>query len=247
MSSIPRYYCPHPETGIFEEGEAHHCRNVLRQRVGEAVTVFDGRGCRWDARLVRVAKNEVAFEQISAPRMAPAPSVELSLAQAIAKPRAMDWILTKAVELGVAIVAPLVTQRTVAEPPAERAAARHAKWQQLLVEAAKQSGQDRLPELLPAQSLEAFLARPAAANSIRLVGALEADARPLREALAGSRTARRVSHVTWMVGPEGDFASQELAAAKSAGFVPVSLGPLVLRCETAAVFGLVAAQYEFQT
>ena len=161
-----------------------------------------------------------------------------ALAQAIPKGKTMDLIVQKAVELGAACIQPLVTRHTVVHPSEGKG----GKWQRVALEACKQCGQDHLPVVPAAMNFDPWLARADRAG-LCLFGSLAPGARPLREVLR--ETPQAPARITVLVGPEGDFAPEETAAALAAGFTPVTLGPIVLRVETAALFCLSAVRYEF--
>ena len=152
----------------------------------------------------------------------------------------MDLIVQKAVELGVASIQPLVTRHTVVQVEDDDASRKSGKWQRVALEACKQCGQDLLPELLPVRGFGDWL--PDAAGDLKIIASLFPGARPLREILRNAESPRRV---TLLVGPEGDFSAIEVAAAVESGFLPASLGPIVLRAETAAFFGISAVRCEY--
>lgn len=240
---MSRFFLPAEAWGgeaQLEGDEARHLGQVLRGRPGDRVTVFDGGGRRAEAEVLEVGRGRVRLRLGEACR-APVPGPAVTLAQAVPKGKTMDLIVQKAVELGVERIQPLVTRHTVARPAAGKA----AKWQRVALEACKQCGQDRLPAVAEPAVVGGWLAALGGGvpdGELRLVASLEAGARPLREVL---RAARAVARVVVLVGPEGDLAAEECGAARAAGFLPVSLGPIVLRVETACLFCLAAIRYEF--
>jgi 16S rRNA (uracil1498-N3)-methyltransferase len=222
--------------------EGRHLARVMRAEPGDRVAVFDGRGRSAVARVLEVNRATVRLE-LGEPGIAPEPQPVVTLAQAIPKGRTMDALVQKAVELGVAAIQPLVTRRTVARPDGPAAA---RKWRRVALEACKQCGQDWLPTLNEPVGLETWLdSLPGQGNDdeLRLIASLAEGARPMRELL---RETARPARVVILVGPEGDFAHEETARALDAGFSPLSLGPLVLRVETASVCCLAGIRYEFQ-
>jgi 16S rRNA (uracil1498-N3)-methyltransferase len=156
------------------------------------------------------------------------------------KGKAMDFLVQKATELGMACLSPLVTERAVVRVTSEEAESRVADWIRTAVEACKQCGNPWLPSMEPPSTLSAFLGRRGA--GLLLVASLRGDARPVRAVLGGESAP--VDGVTLVLGPEGDFAPDEEEALRAAGAQPISLGPLVLRAETAAIAGLAVIQYE---
>ena len=152
----------------------------------------------------------------------------------------MDLIVQKAVELGVASIQPIITRRTVVQVEADDADRKSSKWQRVALEACKQCGQDLLPAVEPAKTFSDWL--PTAGESLKVIASLFSGARPLREIL---RSDEVPTEMAWLVGPEGDFTEDEGEAAIAAGFLPASLGEIVLRAETAAFFAISAVRYEY--
>lgn len=219
--------------------EAKHAGQVLRLRTGDRITVFDGRGRSAAAEVGDVSKSEIGLtlgEIVLRPTLQP----EICLAQAVPKGKTMDLVVQKAVELGVTSIQPLITRHTVVQVDGDDAARKSAKWQRVALEACKQCGQDLLPEVLPVRDFGDWL--PEAAGDLMVMASLFPGARPLREILRGVGEVRQV---VLLVGPEGDFSAAEGAAAVEQGFLPASLGSIVLRAETAAFFGISAIRYEF--
>ncbi|MGC4016693.1 MAG: 16S rRNA (uracil(1498)-N(3))-methyltransferase [Luteolibacter sp.] len=215
--------------------EAKHLSQVMRIRAGETVTVFDGAGRRAEAAVREVVRDRVKLslaESRTLPRMQPA----MVLAIAIPKGKTMDLVVQKAVELGVAVIQPLVTRRTIVQPGDGKA----DKWRRVALEACKQCGSDFLPEVAEPLEFPAWLDSTSA--GLRLIASLAPGAKPMREVV---RIAEKTSSATVLVGPEGDFTPEETSTALLSGFLPVTLGPTVLRTETAALFALSALRYEF--
>jgi len=218
-------------------GEARHLSQVLRVRCGETITVFDGCGRRAEAEVIEVARERIAL-RLGTVSVAPAPQPAITLVQAIPKGKTMDLIVQKAVELGVASIQPLVTRHTVAQPGDGKS----DKWRRTAMEACKQCGQDTLPHIAEPLAFEPWLGSQTAAPGLRLIASLAPGARPLREVL---HDFPGCTAAIPLVGPEGDFSAAETAAALAAGFLPVSLGAIVLRVETATLFCLSALRYQF--
>ncbi len=232
------------DTITLRDAEAHHLAHVLRARVGDAVSVFDGQG-REAVALVADARAGAPIILHVCRRGEPAAraSVPATLIQALPKGSRMDWIVEKATELGAARIVPILTERCVTRPDADRAERRQERWQRIATESAKQCGTNWIPEIAPVCSLDAAL-RSLTPGSLLIVGALVPDARPIRAVLESASGQPPVS-IALLVGPEGDLTSGELALAVAAGAEPVSFGPRVLRSETAAVFALSAVSYAF--
>ena len=159
----------------------------------------------------------------------------------------MDLIVQKATELGVGKIVPLLSERTVVLLEKEESEKKREKWKQVVIEAAKQSGQNWLPEVVAPVSPKHFFST-FDEYELPLVASLQRDARSLKKVLATFRDlhGRRPRTALILIGPEGDFTPAETSWAKSAGCIPVSLGPIVLRAETAAIFSLSVLSYELQ-
>ena len=217
--------------------EARHLSQVLRVKPGETITVFDGHGRRASAEVLTVSRDHV-FLKLGEAQSPPLPMPAITLAQAIPKGKNMDLIVQKSVELGISIIQPLVTRNTIVQPGEGKS----DKWRRNALEACKQCGQDTLPDIADPQPFDRWLVTQTDAPGLKLIASLAPGAKPLREVLhAHPGTAA----ATLLVGPEGDFTPEETTAALSAGFIPVSLGSIVLRVETATLFCLSALRYEF--
>ncbi|HEY8965159.1 MAG TPA: RsmE family RNA methyltransferase [Candidatus Methylacidiphilales bacterium] len=243
---MDRYYCPDLEAGHLDEAESHHCGRVMRHAAGDFVTIFDGKGEEWKVKLSEEKGKLWHFKKLTAAK-SPAPACRIVLAQAVPKNRAMDLILQKATELGVAEIAPLQSDRVVSRSgDAEAAAEKVSKWRETVIEAAKQSGQNWLPEIAPLRKPRDFFAEVAKAP-LKLIGSLQPEARPIKQTLRDALEGGKVPHtVVIMIGPEGDFTPAEIGEARANGFLPVSLGNLVLRSETAALYSLGVLKYELE-
>jgi 16S rRNA (uracil1498-N3)-methyltransferase len=219
--------------------EAKHLTQVLRIRTGETVVVFDGLGRSAMATVTEARKQHVTL-QLGNVTTSPRPCPDITLGQAVPKGKNMDWIVQKSVELGVAQIQPLLTSHSVALPRDEKS----AKWCRTALEACKQCGQDLLPTVAEPAQIIPWLERlaPPDPNELRLIASLAPGARPLREVM---RQHPQTRQATVLIGPEGDFSPGETAAALQAGFLPVTLGNIVLRVETAALFSLAALRCEF--
>jgi 16S rRNA (uracil1498-N3)-methyltransferase len=164
----------------------------------------------------------------------------------------MDLIIEKATELGATAIAPLISERTVVQVEADDAAKKREKWQRVAIEAAKQCGQNWVPRVQAPRSIKAFF-DAGEKFDITLIASLQPDARPIKAALAEyaaagiGAAARKTGHpcrVLVLVGPEGDFTPAEISLAKSCGCRPVTLGPIILRTETAAIYCLSVLGHE---
>lgn len=226
--------------------ESHHLVAANRARPGETVVAFDGRGTEWICELVNDRKNaallKVRFRQKAKPL-----AYEITLGQALPKGGSMDAIVRKATEIGAVRIIPLESERTEVHLDADRTDRKIDKWQTAALEAAKQCGNPFLPEIAPVQKASAFMEN-ARGYDLKLIASLQPGAKSLKTVLAAFAATQRRSpvKVLWLVGPEGDFTPAEMSLSKSTGFEPITLGPLVLRCETAATYALSVLSYELQ-
>ncbi|HEX7262520.1 MAG TPA: 16S rRNA (uracil(1498)-N(3))-methyltransferase [Luteolibacter sp.] len=236
---MARFYLPPDAWGnpSLTGDEARHLSQVLRMKPGDSLVVFDGKGRRAAAQVLEVSRERVPLKLGEVlPSVAPLPAI--TLAQAIPKGKNMDLIVQKSVELGIAAIQPLVTRYTVVQPGEGKA----EKWRRNALEACKQCGQDTLPEIVEPMNFDRWIGSQQEAPGLKLIASLAPGARPLREVL---RAHPGTTQATFLIGPEGDFSAEETHAATAAGFLPVSLGSIVLRVETATIFCLSALRYEF--
>lgn len=217
------------ETCSLGRETARHLQTVLRVRPGTPVTLFDGCG-RTRAATVSAADRQGLVLTAAAPALEhPRPACALSLFACVSKGARMDWTVEKATELGAARIVPVISARTVSRPSDA------SRWVRIAEEAARQCGAAWLPAVPAPLPFDVALALAAQTPPL-FVAALTPEARPLRDALAAYRAPPPAAG--WFVGPEGDFTPAELAALADAGATPVSLGPQVLRAETACLYGL---------
>jgi 16S rRNA (uracil1498-N3)-methyltransferase len=242
------FLAPNDWNGLeLRGGEAHHARDVLRLQPNDRLAVFDGRGREATAEVAALDR-EVVRIRLLQQSVTPSLGARITLAQAIPKGKNMDLIVQKAVEIGAAEIFPLLSARTVVQLDTETAAQKQAKWQTIALEAAKQCGQNWLPQIHTPQSPNDFFANEdAAAFDLRLIGSLQPGAMHLKKILseyAQSHAGTRPKKVLMLVGPEGDFTPAEIALARSQGCQPLTLGPIILRVETAAIYCLSILSYE---
>lgn len=225
-----------PTTGLevpLPAAAARHAQ-VLRLQPGESVTLFDGSGSEWEAEVLRLGRNEV-WVRVGATRVVNLElPVEVELAVGMPANERMDWLIEKATELGVAQVQPLTCERSVLRLQGERALRKLSHWQAVCGAAAEQCGRTRLPLLRPVRRFDDWLNSLALPSERRFVLSLGDGARPLGTALTDSGLTAG-ERVLFLSGPEGGFSPAEDRAAREAGMLPVSLGPRVLRAETAAM------------
>ena len=214
--------------------ESHHAVSVLRLRKNDAVDLFDGRGNRFGGRVVDIKEGSVSvrLERAAAPpgNFAASP-VEVTLAVSVIKPDRMDYLIQKAAELAVSAIVPVLSERSVVKLSKDRWDAKVERWRKIALESCKQCGQPKVPEISAPRDLKDVLADSGRYDKI-LIPTLAARGDILYKTLLLSGTKRILA----LIGPEGDFTPEEVRLACSRGAVPVSLGPLVLRSETAALY-----------
>ncbi|MFM8471126.1 MAG: RsmE family RNA methyltransferase [Limisphaerales bacterium] len=229
---------------LLSPEESHHALRVLRLGIGDAVTLLDGAGVEARGTILAVDKRAVrvgVHERIVHP---PLPCA-VTLFQALPKGRLMDTIVEKATELGAARIVPLLTEHTISRPDDDHAVSKLEQWRTTALEAVKQCGNPWLPRI---ESPVTF-AEPLRRNErvdLALVASLHPGARPLRAVFEEfqAREQRRPATLAVWVGPEGDFTPEEIKALVQSGVQPITLGCLVLRCDTAAVATLALAMNE---
>ncbi|MEY2659937.1 MAG: rRNA methyltransferase [Pseudomonadota bacterium] len=230
---MTRLYCPwQPTLGTafdLPEAAARHAQ-VLRLQPGDPIELFDGLGGAWHGAVVAMGRQRVeAVAQGLRTPLAP-PGRPITLAVGMPANERMDWLVEKATELGVTRLVPLVSERTVVRLSGERADKRVAHWRAIAISACEQSGRDVLPLIEPICSVNEWLARPADEAECRMRFSLQADALPWRSLALGPGQALLAA-----LGPEGGWSPAEEARLQAFGLEPVSLGPAVLRTETAAL------------
>lgn len=232
------------DTLVLTGSEAHHCRDVLRLKSSDKVVLFDGRGRELTAEITSAGSSQIQLRKLHEAQTPPL-RCRITLGQAIPKGKNMDLIVQKAVEIGAAEIAPILSDRTVVRLDDESAASKQAKWQTVAIEAAKQCGQNWLPQVRTPQSLAQFFQEHRRFD-LQLIGSLQSDAVHLKKILAeySSEHCDRPASVLMLVGPEGDFTPAELSLARSQGCRPITLGPIVLRVETASIYCLSILSYE---
>ena len=221
--------------------EAHHALRVMRLQIGDACEVFDGAGhaAQGKVRGAMGGELEIEVERVLPPLPRTAGIV---LAVAIPKGALMDLIVQKAVEMGVRRIIPLITSRTIVRLSPAEAENKRKKWSRTALEACKQCGVNDIPSVDSPLPWIDFLRGAEELPPLRLHCAIIPQAWSLREALETGRAAGQ-SEAVVLVGPEGDFTPEENAAAAEAGFFPVSLGPIILRVESAVFFAVSAVRY----
>ncbi len=245
----PRFHCPQAVPGLARGSRvelppdaAHHALRVLRLDEGQAVAVFCGHGGEYEAVLeaARGKSAQVLLGTFHADDRVP--RVDVHVQQAVVATEKMDWVVEKAVELGARWFTPVLAERSVVRLSGERAAKRAAHWQALATSASEQCGLNRLLEVRPVQTLDAACSDQGLADTLKFMlqpGCERSLTSELIAAFGGARTPAPRS-LALLVGPEGGLSPGESARARAEGYRPVTLGPRVLRTETAALAALAA-------
>jgi 16S rRNA (uracil1498-N3)-methyltransferase len=215
---------------------AAHLSRVLRLRVGDALTLFNGTGGEFAATIAGVGRDAVAVTVGEARPIERESPLTLTLAQGISRGERMDLVVQQATELGVTTLAPLLTERSVVRLDAAQAARKSDHWRAIALAACEQSGRNRPPRLLSPATLAAFLR--AGGSALKLLLSPTA-------ALRLAEIPPPTGEVQVLIGPEGGLTGEEQERAQAAGFLGVRLGPRVLRTETAALTALALLQREF--
>jgi 16S rRNA (uracil1498-N3)-methyltransferase len=233
---IPRFHVPFPlgpgATVELPPEAAHHALKVLRVSAGDPAILFDGRGGQWGATLQPAGKHlrAVLDDYDPADRE---PPLRVTLVQSLPAADKMDFVVQKATELGVSVIQPVAAKRSVIRLSGERMDKRVMHWRNIASAACEQSGRNRVPEVAPILDLPQYLAMAAAHNEPRLI-CLPGSTTSLRELQPDGQA------ITLLIGPEGGFEESEITTAHVAGFRALSLGPRVLRTETAGPAALAA-------
>lgn len=219
---------------------AHHLSAVLRCRAGEIIHLADEDRVRYQTELTQVAENRIVAKILRRERPQSRRTPAVILAQAVLKGDRMDWAVQKAGELGASTIIPVVTERTIARPDSERARRQRERWQMIAKEAAQQCGRSDFSDVTPVVSLDELFKNPPEA-SLKIVPWEQEEGRSLKAAL---HNLSKEKSVAVLIGPEGGFSSREIEKARDSGWVSVSLGPRILRAETAGMAVLAILDYE---
>ena len=250
-SSAHRFYLP---DGAFTDvggtlqlldREAHHASDVLRLRGGDELTILDGKGSRLTCEIISVGRSRLEL-LVKEKNFAPSNSCLITLLTAIPKGK-IESIIEKATELGASRIIPLLTERTVVQLDPSSSAVKVEKWRNIAIDAIKQCGSPWLPKIEIPVTPAQYIARGEKID-LPLVASLRPDSKSPR-AIFQEYEARHhqkpVSVSVW-VGPEGDFTTEELDLIQAAGAQPLTLGPLVLRADTAVIACLAVVNHELQ-
>ena len=227
---------------LLKGPEWHHCRTVLRAKKGMRITLFDGEGNEYLTEIIDLTSKNAKLrllQKSTTPRL----PYSITLAQALPKNKVMDYIIQKATELGTVEIIPLFSERSVVKLDTKEIINKMSGWRETSIEAAKQCGLNWLPKISAPKTVKE-IAGDRKKHHLGFIASLQPDAKPLWNYL--TETTASTSTALLMIGPEGDFTPAEIGLARSAGFQPISLGPLVLRCDTAAIYAISTLNYEMQ-
>lgn len=221
--------------------DRRHLVNVLRQGIGDEITVLNGRGQEYLAKIIRIDPESVTAELLEETSRAAEPTVWLNLVQSLPKLDKFEWIIQKNTELGVSRFQPAITERSMAKIKEDLKERKEERWRKIIQEAAEQSGRKIVPELAPVNSWDEIL--KGLGGGLTLIPWEGERKRSLKDVLAGLTSVPE--RITIIIGPEGGFSQKEVEEAIEKGAVPVTLGPRILRTETAGLVVATAIFYHF--
>ncbi|MFN2644591.1 MAG: 16S rRNA (uracil(1498)-N(3))-methyltransferase [Burkholderiales bacterium] len=232
---MPRFYVDTAllagTSALLPEESAHHAVHVLRVRTGDELTIFNGHGGEYAARVASIERLKVLVDLLEHRSVERESPLRMVLVQGVSAGERMDYTIRKAVELGVAEIHPVLAAASVARPKGERAAARHSHWQKIAIAACEQCGRNRIPPVAP---LVAVTDYRVAGAGVGILLAPDAELRFSQACQSGDK------EFTIAAGPEAGFNAEERARFADAGFTPARLGARVLRTETAGIAALAA-------
>lgn len=231
---MPRFFVPKTQLPHIYGEDVHHIRDVLRMRPGDTIELLDGQGKIYTAKINEIYKDKIACEILSAKESAMEPKVRITLAQCLPKYQKMQLIIQKCSELGVCSIIPVISERTIAKGEKQE------RWQAIAKEAAQQCGLPFIPAVNPLLQFGELINLAKNYALALIPWELETTA-TLKSVLATYQP----SSLLVLIGPEGGFSQNEIHSAQKAGFIPVSLGPRILRTESAAIALLAMINYAF--
>jgi 16S rRNA (uracil1498-N3)-methyltransferase len=239
--SHPRIYQPvhlFPEAALkLDDKASHHLARVLRAKIGDSLLLFNGKGGEYTAEITHIDKKSVEVRVMAFLQREVESPIHIHLAQGIARGEKMDFIVQKAVELGVTSITPLVTERCNVRLDSEREEKRLQHWHAVVVSACEQSGRNRLPNLEKTAFLKDWLA--SAKGDYRFILS------PHVEKKLPATVIKEQATIVLLIGPEGGFSDEEVKLAVENGFMPLNLGKRILRTETASIAAITALQVRY--
>lgn len=236
----PRIFHPEPlppgggEIELSDDG-ANHVGRVLRMTAGEALQLFDGSNQVFPAEILHAGKKQVRVRYGAARREDKESPLHLHLGQAVSRGEKMEFTIQKSIELGINVITPLFSGRCGVKLDGERLEKKIAQWRKIAIAASEQCGRNRIAEIRPAMTLEAWCAEPDDAHKLNL--------HP--RATQRINTLPPLTRIRLLIGPEGGLSAEEIAMTAQYGFTDILLGPRVLRTETTALTAITALQVRF--
>ncbi len=238
---LPQTQIEHPVPAITG-ADINHIRNVLRLKPGDNIVIFDGTGTEYLARIVQLSSNKAIVEIIEKKFSSSESPVHICLAQAYLKEKKMDLLVRQATELGINRWQPFFSERSIPRPDHNRLVSRAQRWEKIMMAAVKQCRRNRLMEIGQSVSFEEILVLANDAD-IKIIFWENIGSPMVINDFASNK--QKIRSVYSVIGPEGGFSAKEVKQAVEAGFVPVGIGPRILRAETAAVSACTLLQYLF--
>ncbi len=232
-----RFFVDKDRIPVITGSDVHHIRDVLRLKAGDELKMLDGTGTVYSAKISEIKKERVICDILSSRNEEKTPEVKVTLAQCLPKAKKMDLIVQKCTELGAQRIIPVLSERSIPR------SGKLERWKKIAKEAAEQSGRSFIPEISPLTKFEDLLKMKNEFDLALIPWELEK-----RTTLKKVLTTHHPNHLTTiliLIGPEGGFSRDEVERARSAGFIAVSLGPRILRTETAAMAMLSMIDYEY--
>lgn len=227
-----RFFVTQDQIPVISGSDVHHIKDVLRMKAGDPLELLDGTGQIYSAKISEIKKDKIMCEVISSQVEEKALKLKVTLAQCLPKAKKMDLIIQKCTELGVYKIIPVLSERSISK------AEKQERWKKIAKEAAEQSGRSTIPEIAPLTGFENVLKIKEKFDLALIPWELEKE-----NSLKNALTTHQPNNLLILIGPEGGFSRSEIGLARSAGFIPVSLGPAILRTETAAMAMLAMINY----
>ncbi|MGD9015223.1 MAG: RsmE family RNA methyltransferase [Candidatus Omnitrophota bacterium] len=233
---MARIYCPEESLRsenivVNQRAQIHYLCDVLRLKINDHIFVFDGKGNQYDCQIQQLSKKEARLLKKEKINIKLQWKINLAIACALPKQKSrFDDLVDKLSQLGVDRIIPMITERVIVRWDANQRQRHNQRWRKITQQACIQSGRNNLPVIEPIQGIKQILTR-AHAYDLKLIPTLMEKKNNLRELLSEPLP----RSVLFLIGPEGDFTHQELTQAKTCGFIPVSLGDLILRLDTACI------------
>jgi 16S rRNA (uracil1498-N3)-methyltransferase len=237
---MTRFFIPSDQirgnTVILKGEDRHHLLNVLRQGLGAEITVLNGKGQEYLAQVTEITSDTVIGQIVRQAERRTEPKIKICLVQSLPKGDKFEFIIQKNTELGVSVFQPVISERSTIRLDKDQARKKAERWQKIIREAAEQSGRQIIPEMRPVENWSTYLNKHRPSGLLLIIPWEGEQERSLTQVLDAQKT--MPESIAVLIGPEGGFAQNEVELAMKAGAIPVTLGPRILRTETA---GLVVA------